>query len=625
MRDFYKIILLIVLFSTNVKSKINIDKIQIKESFSEYIKLAIYMAKEYMGTKTNTIAIREKSYDKSVEKAHQMAILNDIMEGLNDQFAMQLLIGSYDEKLLDYNIFMVDSFEAFEVLRYSFPTNEMERSFNFLVLLIWNSNNETELHETIYNICDLLMKFNVRNVVIMIRSLDGHHISFYSYEMFTEGNCEQITIREINRYENGSLQNDFLFLDYIHNFHGCLFNVSAREVQPLLNLRGDVNNKTHLIDSHRLSGIEGDILKMAAKALNFKFYLHFPQQENIINRYFNSTGCFFDLDINHAQIVIGGFSSAEPNNAKYSMSMIYHTTSHVFVVRSGLSFGPIEQLLNPFRISIWSSLLVLFLISFICTKILQLKPKLYNFIFGPKNKKPIGSMFATFFGISIPTQIIPTRNFARFLLIMWLLLSFELRNCYQGKMFDSLRLSKRIPVPRTISQIIEQDYTLLSEDYNDYYPKSLTVIVNNKTNRLDTVQKSKLRYTSIEYLDSLAYYNYLNQNSSSLTYVEEIIHMFPCVMYFKKYSLLHSSVNQKLKQISEAGITSYIAKQYVSAKFQNMNLDPQFVSRLTNERLKGLYFIIGLMYLLAIFVFIFELLSTKSRKLRKIIDGLNSF
>ncbi|XP_037809285.1 uncharacterized protein LOC119602033 [Lucilia sericata] len=416
-------------------------------------------------------------------------------------------------------------------------------------------------------------------------------------------------VREINRYENGTLKNKLLFPDHINDYHGCRLNVSAHKVPPLLTFNGDVNNKTHLLEINRLSGIEGDILK----------------EENIINNFYDSKGCFGDLDRERSQIAIGGFSSTQWNNDKYSKSFVYHTTPYVFVVHSGVCFGPIKQLLNPLCPSTWTFLLIFFTASFIFSKLTQTKPRVHDFVFGPKNRNPICSMFIIFFGNSLPTRLIPRRNFARFLMAAWLLLTFEVRNGYQGKMFDSLRFSQRIPIPQTISQLIKQDYTLLTHLYNDFYPANKTQIMANTTRRMHMLQMSTSKLTSTALLDSLAHYNYKNWNTSTLTYVEETIHSFPCVMYFRKHSMLRSSIDRKLKIFSDAGITSHIARKHVRSKFLKMNTNSQFVSRLANGNLKGLYFISGVMFLISTVVFIMELLTRKSQRLEKFMDALNSF
>ncbi|XP_037819314.1 uncharacterized protein LOC119608840 [Lucilia sericata] len=536
------------------------------------------MAKRFIGPKTNTLVINERC--KVIcheEQNYQTEILNNILYGLREELAIQLFFGFYNDRLWDYNIFIVDSHESFLFVRYKLPSTWQERFFNFFILLTWSSNNEVEFNETLYKIFNTAFRYNVRNVVIMCKAFNGDHISFYAYEVFNnDQSANNITIHEINRYENGTLKNEFLFPDHINDFHGCWLNVSAHKVPPLLTFHGDVNNETHLIEINRLSGIEGDILRAISKSLNFKIRLRFPEEGNIIHYYSDSEGCFGDLDRERSHIAIGGFSSTQWNSDKYSKSFVYHNTPYVFVIRSGVCFGPIKQLLNPLCLSTWTFLLILFSASFIFTKLTHKKPKVRDFVFGSKNKTPICSMFIIFFGNALPTRLIPRRNFARFLMAAWLLLSFEVRNGYQGKMFDSLRFSQRIPMPQKMTQLIEQDYTLLTHLYHDFYPANKTQIIANTTRRMHMLQMSTSRLTSTALLDSLAHYNYKNWKTSTLTYVGETIHSFPCVMYFRKHSMLRPSIDRKLKIFSDAGITAFIARKHVRAEFLKMNTRSEF-------------------------------------------------
>lgn len=128
--------------------------------------------------------------------------------------------------------------------------------------------------------------------------MDGY-IGFYTYDVYSGLHCQEgLTIREINRYENGRLQYPFLFPDSFDNFYGCWLNVTAHIMHPLLMFNGDINNQTHLMEMNRLTGIEGDILKVVSKALNFKFRLIFPKDgQHIIYWHYGSLGCFRDVSI----------------------------------------------------------------------------------------------------------------------------------------------------------------------------------------------------------------------------------------------------------------------------------------------------------------------------------------
>ena len=130
----------------------------------------------------------------------------------------------------------------------------------------------------------------------MTKTKLGDFIGFYTYEMFNEDHCgEDITIQEVNRYENGKLKYDFLFPEMLTDFYGCALKVSTQVVEPFVNFHGDFRNASHLRDVQRLGGIEGEILKIMADSLNFTVQLLFTQANSTIELNFNSTGCFKDV------------------------------------------------------------------------------------------------------------------------------------------------------------------------------------------------------------------------------------------------------------------------------------------------------------------------------------------
>ncbi|XP_065368914.1 uncharacterized protein LOC135961345 [Calliphora vicina] len=436
---------------------------------------------------------------------------------------------------------------------------------------------------------------------------------------------EDIMVREVNRYENGRLEYDFLFPTIVSNFFGCPLTVSADLLQPFITFDGDVENSTHLMDMKRLAGIEGEILKLVAEALNFKIHMRFSGEFSEIGSRLNSTGCFRDMELRRAQICIGGLSSTIKYDYLFTRSIAYHTTPYKFVVRDNIFFGPIKQLINPLDKSTWIILLTFFAISILLIQIINRLeiPQIRDFIFGVKNPSPTFYLIITFLGYSMPTQILPTRNFARFLLMSWLLLSLEVRSGYLGKMFDSLRLAKRVPVPKTIAELIAMDYTLLDSMYNSFYPMNKTLIWQDRFSLLQQVQSSEKRLTGAVILDYWNHYHFKNRSIHSLIPVAETIHSYQCVMYFNKHSFLPDSFNRKLKLFTDSGITSHIAQKYIHSNSKSMTTQSQDVSRITFDNLRGLFYICGMLFQTSIFLFVLEMLTKKSQRLKTFMDWLH--
>ncbi|XP_019890572.2 uncharacterized protein LOC109611772 [Musca domestica] len=477
----------------------------------------------------------------------------------------------------------------------------------------------------IFEIC---RKMNVKNVVIMTKPLVGKVISFYTYSLYNGDYCNtELAMKEINRYENGRFQNDFLFPDFMKNFHGCKLTVCARIIPPMLTFNGDRSNESHLKEMHRLAGIEGEILKLVASTMDIKLEYRFTQSYFNPGRNDSFTGCIADLYENRADMAIGGMGALMPNGHYFSASYTHHTSPYVFVVRGGRPFGPITKLLNPLQMNVWQVILAQLFIIIIFIAWIERRGwwTLRNFILGSHNKYSIHNLFVTLLGSPLPNYAVPRRNFARFILVAWLLWTLELRNFYQGKMFDTLRQAKRQPTPKTIHELIDKDYTLLSSIYRDYFPHNKTIIISNTVERLHVVNSLDMPFTTTEVLDFMSYYNMINWKSSTLTYVDEVIYMYHCVVYFPKHSILLPSFNRKLKLLSDAGITSFVARQYIHPYYCNLKgqINTGEVKQITHKQLIGLYYIYVALNGVAVMVFILELGWKKIGTLKRVIDRFN--
>lgn len=326
-------------------------------------------------------------------------------------------------------------------------------------------------------------------------------------------------------------------------------------------------------------------------------------------------------------MAIGGLGPLIPNSGNYSFSYGHHTIPYVFVVHEGLKFGPLKQLFHPFDFNVWMVVLSQLLILILLIELMRnsRRNNWLQFIFGHQNRYTAHNLFVSLLGIALPNSSIPRRNFTRLLLMTWLLWTFELRNFYQGKMYDSLRLGQRVPTPTTIAELIDQDYVYLNFYYSDFYPKNKTQIMMNADKRLKFLDKSKERYTTAVLLDYLAKYRMDHWNTSALTFLDENIYIYQCVIFFPKHSMLLPAFNNKFKLLVESGITSHLAQKHVHPFFRNSKtlLHNENFNQITHDNLKGLYFILVFLCSLAIAIFILELLSKNSSKIKRILDYVN--
>lgn len=149
---------------------------------------------------------------------------------------------------------------------------------------------------------------------------------------------------------------------------------------------------------------------------------------------------------------------------------MYYYTDILFAISENGPYTSIQQLLFPFGSSVWYCVIAMFAIGIM----IILKLKLFgskqhqNFVFGENNSIPLLNMVSTYLGGSV--NPLPKRNFARYILYVWMLSSIVLQNSYQGSLFKFLRTPKTIPLPTTVSQMVAENYKFYIPDiYIGYF------------------------------------------------------------------------------------------------------------------------------------------------------------
>jgi hypothetical protein len=86
-----------------------------------------------------------------------------------------------------------------------------------------------------------------------------------------------------------------------------------------------------------------------------------------------------------------------------------------------------------------------------------------HFVFGRNVTSPSLNVLAHFFGLS--QVVMPRRNFSRFIVMSFILLSFMIRNLYQGMMTDYLQTDMRKPEPiQSIADVRKLGYEVFFDD-----------------------------------------------------------------------------------------------------------------------------------------------------------------
>lgn len=171
-----------------------------------------------------------------------------------------------------------------------------------------------------------------------------------------------------------------------------------------------------------------------------------------------------------AENLNGRFFSLENNRTVITRPVYY--SEHFFMVPPGQEYNGFEKMLLPFDKQTWMWIGITFFSAFAAIFVLlQARSDISNFVIGRNITTPALNVLRAFFGVS---QIVcPSRNFARYLLMMFILFSLVVRTAYQGKMFEFLQKEMRKPTVTSIDEMIEQDFTFYTKlDYLQCSPES---------------------------------------------------------------------------------------------------------------------------------------------------------
>lgn len=162
-----------------------------------------------------------------------------------------------------------------------------------------------------------------------------------------------------------------------------------------------------------------------------------------------------------ANITIGAFGFSKSRNDFLQHTNPYYYTPIIFALALPRPFTSIEQLFFPFKYIIWSCIAAMFCIGLVVIVFLKYaaNSKKTEFVVGKRNQTPFMNMINSSLGGGIQTA--PKRNFARYILMVWMMGCVVLRNSYQGSLFKFLQTPKVKPLPNSLDELLSKNYSII--------------------------------------------------------------------------------------------------------------------------------------------------------------------
>jgi hypothetical protein len=116
-----------------------------------------------------------------------------------------------------------------------------------------------------------------------------------------------------------------------------------------------------------------------------------------------------------------------------------------------------EKLIYPLSWDLWAAICFCFFVGLVVIAVIKRLPRFVEkFVFGTRVTHPYLNLFTVFIGGN--QKQLPGRNFARFLLTMFLIYSFIIRTVYQASFFNLLNSNQRHKEVKSINEMIDKNF-----------------------------------------------------------------------------------------------------------------------------------------------------------------------
>jgi len=246
----------------------------------------------------------------------------------------------------------------------------------------------------------------------------------------TPATCDRPWMTTVNRFSKTQLEwtKPLTKLKRREKFNGCIFNYEEGDISYTL-----------------------ETLKEIAKTGDYEYRLIIEDQVEAIDMPTVPKDPISNISIETILIYSKGIQKI---NAK-----LPSIDNHLyFVIPRGELYTEWEKLFLAFDLATWCLIVGTFTTAFAVVIVTKCVPRFVrNFIIGRNISSPAINILAIFFGIS--QNVLPNRNFARFLLMLFLIWSLIIRTCYQGLLYEYLQGDGRKPQIKTIQEMLDRNFT----------------------------------------------------------------------------------------------------------------------------------------------------------------------
>lgn len=344
-------------------------------------------------------------------------------------------------------IIIVESFSDFEDFFKMFSPAKFQVNGDFLVVL---SHGKILQIDKIFT---MLWSVQVVNVNA-IYEVDNGTVFVETFKPFDSVECGNTEPRAVNKFQDGMFEHNVnsLYTNKLLNLHGCPVRIgTSNNSQPYVFAEKLANG------SYNLYGRDIYLINALAQALNFKIEFVFIGEEGSLYENGTATGALEMLLKGQADVIVADYWLKVNRLNFIDFSTPYINQHIAFIIPPGAELTSLEKFVKPLGYITWALLILYVTVAIIviyCVK--KGSAQMQDFVFGSGVKDPYMNVLIAMFGSS--QTIVPRRNFARYLLMLFLMYCLVMRTLYTGSLYRFLQSKVYHKEVQSINEMVQKDF-----------------------------------------------------------------------------------------------------------------------------------------------------------------------
>lgn len=379
--------------------------------------------------------------------------LQEVLLNLRGEFSIEIrsLRQYYKPRELrqSLNIIFGADHKSLENFCISLSTDHFQFSGYFLLTLHNFSFPEMR------NIFDILWKKSIYNVNVLTINEKSSNVPIFTFIPFKRKICNDVSPEKINEFNSESMKwttNNF-FPDKLNNLHNCSIRIGT--YRNLVGTMVDVfDNGTKIYH-----GIEDDLLNEFVQSLKFSVDIKvYPVDSGVFFKNKTATGLMKRVFEGTVDMIYGYLSLQSSRTEFLSATNPIFNDKIILVIPPALLIGSIRKLLLPFHVFTWTGLLAMIIAACLIATIIKCLPQsVHDFVIGKNVRNEYLGIFYVLTGGS--QKKLPFRNFARFMLMLFVIFCLVMRVAYTGSLYHQMKSDVTTKEVSSIDDLDEMDFT----------------------------------------------------------------------------------------------------------------------------------------------------------------------